>query len=175
MKSYPFEWQKKNHVALKQRKVSPNFIIYEALDRLKDKIIEKSVTHILDEKNYDQFSGYHKVDKSVLKKDTATLFQFLSIAVRSKERMSVIQYAREIAKIRSEQNLSPQEVLDAVKSIGLIIQDELDNDKSLKGMHQEIYDDINLTFQLMLDEIEGTFESILRSKTSKAQLVFTSR
>ena len=78
--------------------------------------------------------------------------------------MSIIIYAREIAYIRSNQNFKPSEVLDAVKAIGTIIQDELVKDNALKGMSREIYDEINFTFQLVLDEIEGTFEIIGRQK-----------
>jgi nucleoside-diphosphate-sugar epimerase len=175
MKSYPYEWQKRNQLLLKQRKVSPNFLIYEALDRLRDKIITKCVDYLLDPKNAEQFKMYHTLDKAILRKDTNTLYQFLSVAVRTKDRMSVIRYAREIAQIRSQQDFDPQEVLDAVKVIGSIIHDELVNVEQLKRMRQEIYDEINFTFQLAIDEIEGTYESIFRSKTSIAQLVYTAK
>ncbi|MCB0283036.1 MAG: NAD(P)-dependent oxidoreductase [Calditrichaeota bacterium] len=171
MKSYPYEWQKRNHLALKQSRVSPNFLIYEALDRLGAGIIEKCVEHLLNPDNFESFTTYHSTNRSILKKDTATLYQFLSVAVRAKDRMGIIQYAREIARIRAEQNFKPQEVIDAISSIGKIINEELIKEESLKGMQQEIYDEINLTFQLVRDEIEGVFESILRTKTSRAHFV----
>lgn len=175
MKSYPFEWQKRNHLALKLNNVSPNFLICEALDKLSVKIIDKCMEFLLKPDNFEMFKGYHSTDKSVLKKDTATLYQFLSVAVRAKDRMAIIQYAREIARIRSEQKFNPQEVMDAITAIGRIIHDELVKEESLKGMQQEIYDEINLTFQLVRDEIEGVFESILRNKTLKAQFVLTKK
>lgn len=164
MKSYPYEWQKRNDVALKQKRLSPNFMIYESLDKLRDQIIAKCLEHILSPDHYDDFKGYHTVDKAVLKKDTATLYQFLSVAVRSKDRMSVIQYAREIALIRSKQQFDPEEVIRAVSAIGNIIYEELIKQEALKKMRQEVYDEINLTFQLVIDEIEGTFEFLNRSQ-----------
>ncbi len=168
MKSYPFEWQKRNFLAMKLRKVHPNFRIYETLDKLRDRIVKKCIDHILDPDYIDQFRGYHSIEKAVLVKDMKTLFQFLSIAVRALDRMSIIIYAREIAHIRFKQNFKSTEVLDAVKAAGTIIQDELVKDEALKGMSQEIYDEINFTFQLVLDEIEGTFEMIDKQKELKS-------
>ena len=167
MKSYPFEWQKRNALAMKLRKVSPNFMIYETLDRLRDKIIKKCVDYILADENIDQFPNYHTLERTSLIKDTRTLYQFLSVAVRAKDRMSTILYAREIAHIREKQNFKLEEILYAVQVIGNIIQEELVQEESLKGMSHEIYDEINFTFQLVLDEIEGTFEVIRRHKEFK--------
>lgn len=173
MKSYPFEWQKRNYLALKKFKVSPNFLIYEALDNLKDTIIDKCLKHLLHPENYERFKGYHTIDKHVLRKDTVTLFQFLTVAVRAKDRMSIIAYAKEIAYIRHKQNFDPREVLHAVNDIGEIVYKELISQPNLKGMEQAIYDEIKLVFQLVVDEIEGTFETIYRAKTSLAQYVFS--
>jgi hypothetical protein len=172
MKSYPFEWQKRNHLALKQRKVSPNFLIYEALERLRQRIITKYLDHLLSDDNTDTFPTYHNLDKDVMRKDANTLYQFLLVAVRAKDRMSIIQYAREIARVRARQKFDPKEVLEAVRSIGLIIQEELMKEESLMKMHQEIYDEIYFTFQLVVDEIEGTYETIFRDRTSIAHLVY---
>lgn len=175
MKSYPYEWQKRNFLALKQLKISPNFLIYEALDKLREPIIEKCLDYLLAPHTKEQFKGYHTLDRAVLKKDTTTLYHFLSVAVRAKDRMAIIHYAREIGRIRSSQGFDPQEVLDAVRAIGVIIHDELIKEETLKKMHQEIYDEINFTFQMVNDEIENTYESIFRRDTSIAQLVFTGK
>ncbi|MBD3224126.1 MAG: NAD-dependent epimerase/dehydratase family protein [Caldithrix sp.] len=162
MKSYPFEWQKRNHVLLKQDNVNPNFLIYEELDKQRDAIIELCLDYLLSEDNYETFRGYHSIERAVLKKDTVTLFNFLSVAVRGKDRMAIINYAREIAEIRFQQNFRPQEVLDAIKVISRIIREELIKQPQLKHMEQAIYDEISLTFQLAQDEIEGKFEALLR-------------
>ncbi len=164
MKSYPFEWQKRNRVLLKQGNVNPNFIIYEALDQEKDKIIERCIDHLLSEAHYETFRSYHSIDRAVLKKDTVTLFNFLSVAVRGKDRMAIVNYAREIAEIRYQQNFNPQEVINAIKAISRIIREELMKQPHLKDMQQAIYDEITLTFQLAQDEIEGKFEAILRKE-----------
>lgn len=164
MKSYPYEWQKRNIKALKFIPISSNFIIYEALDSSRDKIISKFLSTIYDANNNDRFSNYQQLDRLALSKDTITVYQFLSVSVRTKDRMSMITYAKEIAKMRSSMGFTKEEVLNVMNLLSEIIHDVLILLPGLYGMEQQIYDEITLTFQLMNDEIEGMFEQIEMEK-----------
>ncbi|MCF8261142.1 MAG: NAD(P)-dependent oxidoreductase [Melioribacteraceae bacterium] len=162
MKSYPYEWQKRNLKMSKYLSLSPNYKIYEKLENLRDSVIEQILEELLKEENRPNCPGYHSIDISALRKDTITIYQFLSVSVRTRDRVSPLAYARQIAFVRSDQNFKPDEVLFAIKVIGEIVTNNLLRQPELKGMGQAIHDDITLTIQLMADEIESTFELIAR-------------
>jgi nucleoside-diphosphate-sugar epimerase len=166
MKSYPYEWQKRNLKAAKSLALSPNFKIYQVLEELREPIVEQIRKTFVDEKNRNRFGGYHKIEKTVLRKDILTIYQFLSVAVRSNDRVSVLAYARQIAHLRYQEHFSVKEVVDAFNTTGEIIRKNLSRHTSLKGMETQIYNEISLTFQLMADEVEGTFEFIQREKSA---------
>jgi hypothetical protein len=164
MKSYPYEWQKRNLKASKYISLNPNFKIYQVLEEVRDRVVDEIRDIVLDEANIDRFKTYHKLDKTVLRKDILAIYQFLSVSVRSKDRVSALAYARQIASLRFEENFKSYEVVDAINTTGEIIRLNLMKHPSLKGMEMAIYDEISLTFQLMADEIEGSFETIQRDR-----------
>ena len=57
------------------------------------------------------------------------------------------------------QEFQKEELLSAVELIGEIIRESLINHPDLLGMEKQIYDEVTFSFQLMIDEIEGTFET----------------
>ena len=165
MKSYPYEWQKRNLRMFKTISLTPNFKIAAKLELVREEVIDSIVAHLLDERNRDIFPNYEKIEISQLRKDTQTIFQFLSVAVRSRDRVSALAYAKQIAEIRYKQGFRRSELVNAIDSIGDIIRKRLYNEEELEGMEQEIYDEITFTFQLMVDEIEGRYEQFKREET----------
>ncbi len=163
MKSYPYEWQKRNSKALKAIPVTPNFKIYETLDKIRDEVIDKIMGSLLKIENLSKFGTYHSIKNEVLRKDIITIYQFLSVSVRTKDRMSMLTYARELAKTRLKQEFKQEELLSAVELIGDTIKESLINHPRLKGMEKQIYDEVTFSFQLMMDEIEGTFEAYVNT------------
>ena len=164
MKSYPFEWEKRNNKALKRFQLSPNARLYQTLDAVRDEVVQKTLDILDDAANRAQFGEYQRLDRPTLRKDLITTFQFLSVSVRSRDRMSMLAYARQIGEMRSSQGIPQEVVRNALLAFGRITQETLLQRSELKGMEQEIYDEISLTFQLIVDEVEGTFEQ-LESKT----------
>lgn len=160
MKSYPYEWQKRNIKALKFVRITPNFIIYEALDSIREVIINKFLDEVYDPSNADKYKNYQRLPRVAFNKDTITVYQFLSVSIRTKDRMSMLAYAKEIAKIRSSMKFEKEEVISVMNLLSKTIHDKLVSQPGLYGMEQQIYDEITLTFQLMNDEIEGAFEQI---------------
>ena len=165
MKSYPYEWQKRNLRMFKTISLTPNFKIAAKLELVREEVINSIVEHLLDERNRDIFPTYEKIEITQLRKDTQTIFQFLSVAVRSKDRVSALAYAKQIAEVRYQQGFRCSELVNAIDTIGDIIRKRLYKEEELEGMEQEIYDEITFTFQLMVDEIEGRYEQIKRERT----------
>lgn len=164
LKSYPYEWHIRNTKVLKRLSIHPNYKIFKALQELQNKIIERILDHVLDVRHRDIFKNYNKINVETLRKDAVTIYQLLCVAVRTQDRMAMLSYAKEIADIRSRQKFPSEEVVEAITVIGKIVQEELLKHPSLQDMEGKIYDEVNLTFQLMKDEIEGAFEQIERDR-----------
>lgn len=165
MKSYPYEWQKRNLKMAKSISLTPNLKIAQKIETLKGEIIEEYLRFLLDKRNEELFPTYHKIDKSDLRKDSNTTYEFLSVSIRSKDRVSALAYARQLADVRNKQGFDSREVVNAVEELGETIRKRLFREDELSGMEQEIYEEITFTFQLMIDEIEGRFEEIKKAST----------
>jgi hypothetical protein len=113
--------------------------------------------------------SYHNINTKELHKDISTTYQFLSLSVRTKNRMSLLIYAKNLANIRHNQGFKMAEVRDAVLIEGEIIREELAKIPELAGHEADLYDEVTLSFELMADEVEGAFEYIER----KADKLFT--
>ncbi len=163
MKSYPYEWHKRNLKMSKSITLTPNLKIAQKLELIREEVVDDFLDHILDKRNEDIFPHYHHIDKGNLRKDSNTSFEFLAISVRSKDRVSALSYARQLADLRNSQGFNSREVLDALETLGDFIRKRLYKEEELHGMEQEIYDEITFTFQLMVDEVEGRFEEIRRA------------
>lgn len=158
MKSYPYEWHKRNARMLKMLPIRSNFLIYEALDMVRQDVINKIMEYLLAPENKERFMNYRLLDHSTLRKDLTAIYQFLCASIRGHDRMSMLAYARQLAFVRTRQGFPFEEVRDAISSFGRIIHEELRKVPLLEGMEQFIYDEVSLTFQLMVDELEGGYE-----------------
>ena len=175
MKSSPFEWQKRNTRMLKALPVRSNFLIYEALDRIRDEVIEKIMQELLDDSNKDIFPNYRLLHHSTLRKDITAVYQFLSASIRGHDRMSILAYTRQLAVVRSRQGFRFEEVKTAISTIGRILHESLTTLPLLEDMDQFLYDEVSLTFQMMVDELECSYEEAERELETNTSMLYYSR
>lgn len=175
MKSYPYEWHNRNTKMLKTLPVKSNFLIYEGLDRVREKVMDRSINYLRSEANKNRFLNYRHLHYETLQKDLVTIYQFLSASIRSRDRMSMLTYARQLAFMRTRQGFPFEEVRDAINAIGQIVQEELQKIPLLEGMDQFIYDEVSLTFQLMVDELEGGYEDAAKELGIGSPVSYTFR
>ena len=87
-------------------------------------------------------------------------------AVRTGDRIHVLSYARNLASERYKEGFEVYEVMDAIQFIGesivknLLEQPELMEHPDYEEMEQRIYDGITLTIQLIIDELEDSFDRL---------------
>lgn len=158
MKTYSYEWDKRNKKMSKYRANRPNYQIYEQLELLRDDIIKDCTDTILSPKKQDEFYNYHQINKSHLRKDVVNTFQFVLVAIKTKDRYPALTHARQIAYLRKREGLTKGEVMNAVDIVGRTIYDHICENEELAHKKQELYDEIIFTFRLMIDEIESAFE-----------------
>lgn len=167
MKSNPVDWHRKNLEAIEKREiVNPNLKISETMHSLKEDIISKIIEKMYSDKYVKQFSTYNKLKIKLRTERTRYVYSMFETAVQTGYRMHVLSYARNLASERYKENFKVNEVIDAVQFIGdfivktLLEQPELTELPEQFEMEQRIYDGITLTTQLIIDELEDSFDAL---------------
>ncbi len=159
-KGNPTQWHFKNSLALKLVTERPNLAIAAKLESLKPTLIEQIYTHIVNPELGERFPNYKCYDEQTLKWYIEIYYNLLASAVRSGDRMALVNYARFLASIRSREGFSCEEVSNVFLDQCAIIIPELLAQPELKDLEMRVHDSIRLTNQLAVDEIEDAFEAI---------------
>lgn len=161
MKTFPAEWHFKNDQALHKSPDRPNLRISEAITDLEDSILTELTERIMGRDNRERFPAYQKMEKDKLSWYLGILFNLLKVSVRTGDRLSVSNYARFIASIRIHEGFKLEEVVDVYQSLSEIVIKNLLAQRSLRDLEQRIRDDIDLTIQMAIDEIEDAYDIAL--------------
>jgi len=158
MKTFPFEWHQKNAIALHKTPDRPNLIISEALTRHENQILQDLQDHVLDPQHRERFLSYQNMDSEKLTFYLGIVYNLLKVSVRTGDRLSLANYARFIASIRIHEGFKLHEVVDVFQSLSDKIIQNLQTQLSDKNLEQRIHDDIDLTIQMAIDEIEDAYD-----------------
>lgn len=170
MKSNPSEWHRKNMEALKKRRIEdPNLKVYEAMHSQREAIIAGITREMYHDGDSSRFPNYKNLRIKVYTERIRYIYTMFETAIRTGYRIHVLGYARNLASERYKENFKVDEVVDAVQFIGsyivrtLIEYPELSGLKNQQEIEQIIYDGITLTTQLIIDELEDSFERLSRT------------
>lgn len=169
LKNHESIWQMRNEAALKRITNRPNLIIYEALVVMRDEFIKEAELFLHLPQNQNRFGNYQKMEPEVLKWFLALIFQVTATGIRTNDRMFIRNYAQIIAYRRHTEGFKYHQVCDFLTSVGKIISLLLLQKAEFKIMKQYVYDYIDLSFQLAVDEVEDTFERIESQSTELPQ------
>ncbi len=160
-KSNLYEWNRRNEEAiLKSGLTPPNFMIYEAMVGFEQEIIENILDEIYKSENRDRFSSYVKLSQIELEYRFRNLYKMLKTAVVLGDRLHVLSYARTLAVERFKEHFEVQEVINAISLVGNLLVKNLKAEPQLKNMNLRIHDEILLTVQLIIDELEDSFDRL---------------
>ncbi len=158
MKTYPIEWHQKNALALYKSPERPNLAISEALVHLEDSILTALQDRLMDVNQPTRYPSYKKMDPEKLAWYLGIVYNLLKVSVRTGDRLSMSNYARFIASIRIHEGFKLSEVVDVYETLAeIVIQQLLDYD-SVKHLEERIRDDVDLTIQMAVDEIEDAYD-----------------
>lgn len=158
MKSSPAEWHRKNTTALKRVATRPNLMIYETMVRLKQKAIDTTLETILAPEQRDQFPSYLKMEKESLKWYVDIVYQLLSASIRNNDRILLLDYVRNLSNIRFSEGVQLSELKNVLLKIGNVVTELLQETAELKGLERYMADNITMTMQLTVDEVEDAYE-----------------
>ncbi len=167
MKSDPYEWHRKNLEAIDKRSRSnPNLKIYDTMDVLEDNTVLKILEAMYSDDSGDTFKTYKSLKVEIHRERIYFIYSMIKTAVRTGDRMHVLSYARNLASERYKEGFDVTEVINAVQLVGdyivkTLLQSELMELSEHQDMDQRIYDGITLTIQLIVDELEDSFERLI--------------
>ena len=158
MKTFPAEWHVKNDQALYKSPDRPNLKIAEALSHQENQILSELTQLVLDPTKQDKFPSYQKMEPEKLSWYLSILFNLLKVSVRTGDRLSMANYARFIASIRIHEGSNLEEVVDVYQNLSEKVVQNLKSYPPVRDLDQRIRDDIDLTIQMAIDEIEDAYE-----------------
>ncbi len=161
MASSPHEWHQKNQAALKHAALQPDYLIYERMLALKDQLLNECKNYLLSPSRSLEFRNYQRLGPEKVKWYLGTLLQLMTSAVRTGDRMLMLNYARDLGQLRFQDGFKVDEVRMALEGMGDIVIHHLTSAPELKGLKQLIHNHIGLTIQLAVDELEDAYEEYI--------------
>jgi nucleoside-diphosphate-sugar epimerase len=161
-KSNPYEWERLNEQAIsKGGETRINLLIYESMVHLEQKIITEILALIKNPENANKFASYIMLDVQELEYRFRNLYKMLKTAVLLGDRLHVLSYARTLAVERFKEHFEVREVINAISLVGDLIVSHLKLTDKLTTSQLRIHDEILLTVQLIIDELEDSYDRLL--------------
>ncbi len=160
MKNHSDAWRLRNELAARRIAQRPNLIIYDALVKSREDLIEEIIQYLQAPESRTRFRKHQEMDDNVLRWYVTLVYQLTATTVRTRDRTLMRNYGQIIAYRRFVEGVDVKEVSDVMTSIGDIIAKALRARMEMKDIEQRIYDNITMTFQLAADEIEDSYEFI---------------
>jgi len=161
MKSNPNLWEQRNLVmAHKVVEKRPSLKIYEVMLAVKEAVIDEHVAFLMAPENGDIFPHYQQIDVDSLKIRAIFIYEMLEVAILNGDRQHLLCYSGYIARQRYKEGVGFKELSGALTHTAETIVRALHETPSLKDLNQVIHDDISLTMQLVLDEIEDVYHRL---------------
>jgi len=160
MRGLPIEWYTKNQIALKAYSTDrPNLLISNALTEHQNDIIDEIFSKIFYHKDKELYLHYQLMNSDYLIWYINLIFNLMITSVRTGNRLSLVNYAHSLAVMRKKEGFLTSEVSQALIDAGEIMTNKLVSLEELVKYEGLIRDTIGLSVQIMVDEIQETFDS----------------
>jgi nucleoside-diphosphate-sugar epimerase len=161
MNSNPFEWDYRNYEAIyKNRTTRPNLLIYKYMINHEQAMIERTVDAFIALNDHERYGSYFKLKRSDLIMRTSKVFQMFKDAVRTRDRVHLLSYGKDLALKRFIEGFEAPEVIHAIKFIAESTVRYLSEADELEGLEKRIKDELFMTTQLLIDEVEDSFSRL---------------
>lgn len=161
MRSNPFNWKKLNKVILERsNRERPNVKIYEAILSLKEQNIGENIRFITAPENSEKFSNYQQIGISELRERIKFVYYMLEIAIHYGDRMHILTFIPNMARARYLEKFQLVEIVRFVSYLGKNIAGKLFTLSDLVDIRQRIENEITMTVQIIIDEIEDVYDRL---------------
>lgn len=161
MKSDPRTWEHKNLAMTKQAvKEWPGLKIYNAMVDLRERVVGEHVAYLTAEESRDIFPNYFCRDPADLRLRSELMYQMLESSIRLGDHLSILTYANYLARRRCSEGIEREELMGSLEHIGDLIEHALRNYPGLEELHKTIHFEIGISMQIILDEIDDTYDGL---------------
>jgi len=161
MKRNPSVWERRNLAMTKQTvEERPGLKIFNAMAEVKDAVIEAFVVYITADRNKGPYPHYCALDPAELRLRAELACQMLETSIRLGDHSSLFSYANYLARCRLLEGIGRDELTGAIEHLAALLETALATHPGLEGLRKRIYLEIGLKMQIMLDEIEETYENL---------------
>ncbi len=171
LKSDPLEWHRLNFAMLKEVREHPNLVVHRLLEAHHEEI--ESVFHeriMSPEGRKRIFVDYQRVSQEERQWYLRLALRSLMSSVRTRDKGVFKSYCRELAQRRVQEGFSCQEVCDALRAIDQITLQMLAKDPAAKDLEQDLYDQVTMTVNFGLDQVQEVFEESLRTENQTREV-----
>ena len=95
----------------------------------------------------------------------------LEVAILNGDRKHVLIYVGYLAQERHKKGVGMVELSSALKHTASLTEETLQKDPALAGLTQRIHDEIGITMQLILDEIEEVYHNLQAGQNDQGKIL----
>jgi nucleoside-diphosphate-sugar epimerase len=160
MKSHKQEWESKNEASMHRWSMRPNLKIYEEMLQMQDLILAKVYQCIVIDDKKAEFKNFKLLPKAEFNEYVSQVYHLILASVRSGDKSLMLAYIGDIAVDRFADGFDINELSAFFLCINEIIVHEMLQISELQKLKQDIYDSIELSIQMAIDEMEDTYENL---------------
>lgn len=161
MKTNPSLWRQKNQVmAHKSVEAQPGLVIYEVMLARKQEVVTELVDYLHSPENCARFPSYQALDPATLHLRVSYLYDLFELVFLSGDRRHMLCYAGYLARQRSNEGFSLEELRAALDHTVAVTEQILERDRALAGYAGHVKREIAMTIQMMVDEIEEVYHHL---------------
>jgi nucleoside-diphosphate-sugar epimerase len=160
MKGEPHEWTFRNQRAMRRPPARPTLVIHDAMVEARNAIVDAITAYLQSPVRQQRFPGYALIPADELRWYINIVYELLAAAVRTADRSLLLDYIRDIARLRFEGGFPPAEVCDALLAINQVIVEELLHKPAVAGLSQQLRDSVTLSIALAIDGVQDAYEEL---------------
>lgn len=157
MRANPTEWTMRNRDVMNPVEVKANYRIYRLLEKHQEEI-EQRYSRALAGEEGTLIPHYAALDADELRWTCRIAVRNLIRSVRTGERATFMQFARDISLRRSQQGFASKEVIQALRSFDWVVLDVLRADPEGALLGRALHDWITMTLEFGIDRVLEVYE-----------------
>ena len=160
-KTYPTEWHRRNHAAMRRVSRFDNLRIHQLLEARAGSICGKTTDRLLTGPETGVFGAYHCFSRDQLCAEHRMLIEELMMAVRTAEKGIFLEACRELAARRREHGFGADDICVGLEALRDACLTALRGDPNDDHWTRALHDHVAMTFQFGVDGVHEAFEDSL--------------
>lgn len=153
----PFEWQRRNHRAMKSVRRPANLQIHGLLSKHEKRINEEFTRRMLADGG-ERFPSYLKLARDELGWNHTLALKSLMDTIQLRQKTIFSNYCRSLADRRYRSGFGGEEVISALRLMEEVCLDVLGKDPEIEPVRDKLRGCITMTVLLGCDQVEDFFE-----------------